>query len=110
MSLRLLYWAPLALLVAAVGLWALRAGFMTARLTETDVIDHYATLYVDQSGIAGAARTDCHAVPGQVRGVWIMLLCARPAAQENERITYLIDRRGGLVDLPEPAQDGRDKS
>ncbi|MFK7879147.1 hypothetical protein [Roseobacter sp.] len=90
-----LWWAPLAVLVLALGIWAFRWGWIATMITETDVINTYAERYLQEAGNA-ARRTDCSAVPGDQNGVWIMIRCA-PSA--GGRYDYPVDRFGRLLEL-----------
>ena len=86
---RWLWWLPLGVLTLVAGLMMFRAGWIVARITETDVIAHYAALYVAE-GPEGARMTDCSAMPSEVTGVWLVIRCG------SDRI-YPVDRFGRLV-------------
>lgn len=86
---RWLWWMPLGVLTLVVGLMMFRAGWIVARITETDVIAHYAALYVAGAG-PGARMTDCSAMPSQAPGVWLVIRC-------GENTLYPVDRFGRLV-------------
>lgn len=58
-------------------------------LTETQVIEAGAALYVEETG---GSATDCAAVPGR-DGVWIEVRCGETGALR----TYLFDRSGVLI-------------
>ncbi len=89
---RWLWWAPLVVLTAIAGLFVFRLGWVRANLTETDVIMHYAALYVAARG-GEAKMTDCVAVPGGAEGVWLTVRCGTDAAA----VSYPVDRYGRLV-------------
>ncbi|WP_299670856.1 hypothetical protein [uncultured Roseobacter sp.] len=92
---RWLWFAPLALLVAAAAVGAFRWGWIAATITETDVITTYAQRYLTEGG-ATARLTDCVAVPGIQPGVWIVVRCSGPEA----RFDYPVDRFGRLLVIP----------
>ena len=94
-----LWFAPLAVLVVALGLWAFRLGWIAATISETDVIERYAALYMQTQGDSARA-TDCVARPGVSPRVWIVVSCLTP---QGVRVDYPVDRLGRLLDLaPEP--------
>ena len=90
---RWLWWMPLVLVTVLAGLFAYRAGYVAANLTETDVINHYAARYVAE-GPDGAKVTDCSAQPGQSEDVWLVVICGGPA----HVVRYSVDRFGRLVE------------
>ncbi|QFT60298.1 hypothetical protein FIU94_15830 [Sulfitobacter sp. THAF37] len=90
---RWLWWTPLAVLTVVVGVLLFRQGWIAAQMTETDVIDHYASRYVAEHG---GRKTDCHAVPASAPRVWIEVRC-------GDAVVYKVDRAGRLV-LPDPAE------
>ncbi len=101
---RWVWFAPFALIVVALGLWSFRMGMVAASLTETEVIETYAGLYVDTHG--GSARpADCMATPGQHPQVWIVVSCT---SRDGARFDYPVDTFGRLLTLePQPvAVDG----
>ena len=89
---RWLWWTPFGLLILGFALIGLRSGWMAARMTETDVINHYAADYV-ANGPAGAALSDCVAVPGAVAPIWIVIRCGQGEMMRQ----YPVDRQGRLV-------------
>lgn len=90
-----LWWAPLAVLVSTLAVWVFRWGWIAATITETDVINTYAQRYLQEAG--GAARlTDCVAVPGGHKDVWIMVRCA---GVTGARYDYPVDKFGRLMDV-----------
>lgn len=90
---RWLWWTPLAVLTVVAGLLVFRMGYVAAHMTETDVINHYAALYVAE-GPKGARVTDCAARPGDAKGVWLIISCGGAA----HVVQYHVDRAGRLVD------------
>lgn len=74
-------------LTAVAGLLVFRQGWITAHMTETDVINHYADRYVSEHG---GRKTDCHAVPGAVAEVWLEVRCGGV-------VIYPVDRAGRLL-------------
>jgi hypothetical protein len=87
---RWLWWTPLALLTLVAVLLVFRQGWIAAHMTETDVINHYATRYVADHG---GRISDCVAVPGRAAGIWIEVRC-------GAKVIYPVDRTGRLV-LPD---------
>ena len=87
-------WLPVVALTLAVGVYALRLGWVAATITETDVIERYAAVYV---GETGAARTDCRAVPGQGGAVWLVVICGPVPFDPARHYEYHANRLGGLV-------------
>lgn len=77
----------------------LRYGWIASRVTETDVITHYAQKYLKDHG-TGAAMTDCTAQPG--RGLaWIVVRCQpRDVTGHYE---YRVNRIGKLIGATGPA-------
>lgn len=90
---RWFWWMPLVVLTLVAGLLVYRAGYVTANLSETDVISHYAAIYVAE-GPAGAKASDCAALPGREDGVWLVINCGGAA----HIVQYRVDRFGRLVD------------
>ncbi|KIN61426.1 hypothetical protein Z945_2418 [Sulfitobacter noctilucae] len=90
---RWLWWMPLVVLTVVAGLLAYRQGYVAAQITETDVINHYAAIYVAE-GPEGARVTDCAAVPGQEEGVWLVVNCGGAA----HIVQYRVDRFGRLIE------------
>jgi hypothetical protein len=94
---RWLWWLPLGVLTLVVALFVFRAGWIVANLSETDVIEHYAAIYVAEEG-GKATMTDCTAVPGQGAKVWLVIRCGR------HRV-YPVDRFGRLIEtVPEAGE------
>jgi len=94
---RWLWWMPLGVLTVVAGLFVFRQGYVVAHITETDVINHYAALYVE-AGPEGARVTDCAARPGVAAGVWLVVNCGGTA----HIVQYRVDRFGRLVDGDAP--------
>lgn len=94
-----MWFAPLGLLILALGLWGFRLGWIAATITETDVIETYTAHYLQTQG-ATARATDCSARPAPDNDVWIVVRCA---AASGARFEYPVDRWGRLVQ-PAPAR------
>ena len=77
----------MSLLAAALGL---SLGLRTERLSETEVIETWASTYVDETG---GKPTDCAATPDPRPEIWLTIRCGRGA---NARV-YPVDRMGRLV-------------
>jgi hypothetical protein len=92
---RWVWFAPLALMVLALGIWSFRMGMVVATLTETDVIETYAGFYVETLG-APARLSDCTATPGQHPEIWILVSCL---SGDGRRFDYPVDRFGRLLTL-----------
>lgn len=75
------------------GLLVFRQGYVAANMTETDVINHYAAIYVAK-GPEGAKVSDCAARPGDTEAVWLIISCGGAA----HIVQYRVDRFGRLVD------------
>ncbi|KIN64670.1 hypothetical protein Z946_3562 [Sulfitobacter noctilucicola] len=86
---------PVVVLTVVAGLMVYRAGYIAASITETDVINHYAALYVE-TGPEGAQVTDCVARPSASDDVWLVVHCGGAA----HMVQYRVDRFGRLVDEP----------
>ena len=86
---RWLWWAPLAILTVWAALALFRAGWVVARITETDVILHYANRYAIEGG-KEAKITDCSATPSADPAIWLVIRCGRDTF-------YPVDRFGRLV-------------
>lgn len=81
---------------------------MAAFTTETDVINRYATLYVEHQQRAGNARTarttDCLAFPGKSPGIWLVIRCRPSSAQYGAALEYHVNRLGGLEYFGNPIE------
>ena len=96
---RWLYWMPLAVVTICAALWLFRLGWIAAHVDESALLDHYARLYVAETG-AGARRSDCVGRPGQDRAVRLLIQCTAP---DGERRVYAIGRFGALLEkIPVP--------
>ena len=89
---RWLWWMPLVVLTLVAGLLVYRAGFVTAHLSEADVISHYAAIYVAE-GPEGAKATDCAAMPDPDPAVWLVINCGGAA----HIVQYRVDRFGRIA-------------
>lgn len=81
-------------LTATAGTLGYLAGSRQAALTETDVTMAYANRYVADQGLDAAAIRRCHAVPGRVDPVWLVVVCAEGSAAER---AYFVGRSGALL-------------
>jgi len=82
--------APLGALIVLAGYLGYRLG---QPVSETEIITHFAAIYVAEAG-AGAAMTDCLAVAGQQDGVRLVVVCEHPG---GEVYRYPAGPRGQLV-------------
>lgn len=89
---RVLVFLPFATLVLIAALLAFRAGYWQANLTETDVINTYASKYLFESG---GRIEDCVATPGEAP-VWITVTCS---PQNGAPVIYPVNKRGVLLPL-----------
>ncbi|ASM72688.1 hypothetical protein SULPSESMR1_01880 [Pseudosulfitobacter pseudonitzschiae] len=90
---------PLVVVTLLGALWVFRLGWIWAHLDESALLDHYARLYVAETG-AGASPSDCVGRPGEQAAVRLVISCTTP---QGSRRVYLIGRFGGLLDqLPAP--------
>lgn len=97
---RWLWFMPLAALTLALAVWGFRIGYISAHLTETEAINHYAERYLQDRARAGtgqgARKSDCVAYPGQTRGVWIIVDCGPVQTDPARRYVYQVNRFGGF--------------
>lgn len=84
--------APVAALAVFAGYLGLHLG---QPLSETDIITHFARVYVDAQG-NGAAMTDCLATPSPRDDVRLVVVCTHPT---GEIFTYPSGPRGQLRDI-----------
>jgi hypothetical protein len=89
-------WIAMALFIAVVGLIALRLGVQTTTLSETDIIDHYSALYLENESAEGrsAQLTDCYALAGRTFWERIEVVC-QPANAAPYR--YVVGYWGQLL-------------
>lgn len=81
--------APIAALAVVAGYLGLRLG---QPVTETQIITSFATAYVEEQG-AGAAMSDCLAVPDMRTDVRLVVRCAHP---NGTVFSYYAGPRGEL--------------
>lgn len=93
MNPRLILIIPLLIIGGLLAVIGLRLGVMVATTSETDVITHYASKYVEAFPETGQAE-DCYAVPGEASGVWIVVVCS--SGNPDQRREYHVNRLGGL--------------
>ncbi|MBM1814321.1 hypothetical protein [Pseudosulfitobacter pseudonitzschiae] len=91
---RWLYWMPLAVVTVCGALWLFRLGWIAAHVDESALLDHYARLYVAETG-EGARLSDCVGRPGQGDGVRLVISCTAP---DGGKRVYAIGRFGGLLE------------
>ena len=84
---------PLVVLTTVAALLVFRMGYVAAKITETDVINHYAARYVAEEP-EGRQMTDCVARPSKADGVWLVVHCGGAA----HVVEYRVNRFGQLVD------------
>lgn len=89
--MRWLIWAPLCVMALGAGAYGLRLGYLAMTITETDVINHYAELYGEQTG---GKMTDCVAFPGDAE-IWLVVACGPLCAPTRRE--YHVNRVGWLV-------------
>ncbi|MGB1153441.1 MAG: hypothetical protein ACPG4F_04665 [Paracoccaceae bacterium] len=91
-----LAWVAFALFLAVVGLIGLRLGAQTTNLSETDIIDHYSALYLENESAEGrsAQLTDCYALAGSAFWARIEIIC-QPAKAKPYR--YIVGYWGQLL-------------
>ena len=84
--------APLAALALLAGYLGLQLG---QPLSETEIIAHFAQIYVEEQG-AGAALTDCLATPSPRDDVRLIVVCSHPS---GDVFAYPSGPRGQLRDI-----------
>lgn len=92
--LRLIWLAPLAMLMCLIGLLGLEMGQSVAGLSETDVIEAMSRRY--QSEVPGGTSRDCVARPGIGRA-WVVVSCGPEPFDAARHRSYVVDRLGRLV-------------
>ncbi|MCR8826446.1 hypothetical protein [Pseudosulfitobacter koreensis] len=95
-----LLWLPLAVVTLIGAVMVFRLGWISAHVDEGALLNHYAQLYVNETGGA-ASLSDCVGRPGTQGGVRLVISCTTP--QGDTRV-YMIGRFGGLLQPP-PAPD-----
>lgn len=107
---RWLWFSPLALITVLVGLWAFRLGWIAAHTTETEVINHYAQKYLaDRSRdgtLEGASVTDCVALPGEGKGIWLHIVCGPSPTDGSRQYEYEVNRFGKYIRGWNPYSEG----
>ena len=101
MLLRVLWWAPFAVFLVFWAIVGFRYGVKAQDTSETDVINRYAALYLEDAG-EGAALTDCVAYPSTDLGIWLVVSCAAPLRAAS--VDYYVNRIGGLEYFERPAK------
>ncbi len=107
---RWMLFLPMGLLVALAALFGWRHGWVVANVTETQVIDAYATRYLqdrERDGTAATAeRRDCRARPSD--RAWIVVICGPEPHDSALSYTYYVGRDGRLqmVVGPSDVADG----
>ncbi len=87
-------WLIIAVLTVAAGTLGFVAGSRQANLSETDVINAYAEIYVRDHGLDAADIRFCHAVPGRAEPVWLVVICD---AQDAVDRAYFVGHNGALL-------------
>lgn len=98
---RWLYWMPLAVVTVCGALWLFRLGWIAAHVDESALLDHYARLYVAETG-DGARLSDCVGRPGQDRAVRLVISCT---GHDGNRRVYAIGHFGGLLENKPASRD-----
>lgn len=109
---RVLWVAPVALLVALAGVLGWRQGWVHANVTETEVIATYAQRYLadraaDGTG-EGARPSECRAMPARESGAWLVVVCGPEPHDPERHYTYYVRRDGGLRHVVGPGEGGGD--
>jgi len=91
-----LLWLPLAVVTLIGAVMVFRLGWIAAHVDEGALLNHYAQLYVAETG-AEASLSDCVGRPGVQSGVRLVVSCTTP---RGDKRIYLIGRFGGLVQPP----------
>ena len=86
-------WISLTGLVLAATLFGVVIGLRAVPPTEGEIIDSLAALYVAETG---GSPTDCHAVPSELNGVRLVLICM---PQGGETRLYPVNDWGVMVEL-----------
>lgn len=86
---------PFAAMVALAGVLGFRMG---QPLSETDIINHFAAVYLAQAG-NGAAPTDCLAIANPDPAIRLVVVCTHPGGAVYQ---YPVGPRGRLI---APASD-----
>lgn len=86
---RWMWFLPFAAITLAVGAYGFLSGMQVATRTETEAIEHAATLHVYQGG----KLTDCRAVPAQSERLWLVVICEPEEGLGRE---YFIDHYGNV--------------
>lgn len=88
-------WHIIGLISLIVAVLGLRLGYKAATLTETDIIDHFTGLYLEENLGRGtvADSSDCYAVPEAGFYRRMRVVCAR----EGVRVDYVIGYWGQVI-------------
>ena len=68
----------------------------TLQVTETQIIETYASQYLEQAG-QGAKLTDCRAVPGQSAATRMVVICGPEPFDAARHYEYHVGPLGGLI-------------
>ena len=96
-----LRWGPLAVVTLIGALFVFRLGWIAAHLDESALLEHYAGLYVAETG-DGAKPSDCVGGLGTRRQVRLVIRCTTP---QGALRVYMIGRFGRLLTLPPAPPD-----
>lgn len=86
---RWMWFLPLIAIVLATGVIAFLLGTRVATRSETEAIEHAATLHVYQGGKA----SDCHAIPANSHNLWLVVICEPETGPGRE---FFIDHYGNV--------------
>ena len=104
---RWFFWSPFIVLTVGVGIYFLRLGWIAATITESDVINAYAEMYLADQRARDpgtiAALTDCSAMPGTEPRVWIVIACGNNPCDPNDYVEYHVNALGSLVRVAKTA-------
>ena len=109
---RWLLWGPLGLLLIGAAYAGITFGLGASRVSETDVINRYATQYLEDRAEAGtgqgATLSDCVAYPGapEDRGVWLVVSCGPTPYDSARHYEYYVNRFGRLTSAGRPDNRG----
>lgn len=101
MTLRPLHYASLALLTLLGLAAAAYYKSQTLKLTETQIIETYAALYLDTH--PAAKLTHCRAKPGPAKTTRMVIICGPEPFDASRHYEYHVGPLGGLIEQNGPA-------